>query len=232
MLLNLRDAGDHPTESGAHMRSGVLFRADAPIDLDADAEARLDQLRLNTIIDLRRAKERELRPYTLPTFAGHLMQLSLIGEERRPVNSLNGGLGAFNRWVYAERAETIVAIVRALAEPDALPALIHCTAGKDRTGVVVGLLQAWLGVPDDVIAADYALSAERLHVDDEEAIEKQQLALGVNVRERPDLLEARPEWIVDALAEVRREHGDVAQYLLAHGARPDELERLSARLLQ
>ena len=195
------------------------------------AEARLDALQLKTIIDLRRAKERQLRPYTLRAFSGRFVHISLIGEERRPVNALNGGLGAFNRWVYAERAETIIEIVRALAEPDALPALIHCTAGKDRTGLVAGLVQGWLGVPDELIAADYALSAERLHADDDEAIEKQEIALGVNVRERPDLLEARPEWIVDALVDVRREHGTVGAYLLAHGARPEELERLRQELL-
>ena len=62
-------------------------------------------------------------------------------------------------------------------------------------------------MPDDAIAADYALSAELLHADDDEAIAKQEDALGVNVRERPDLLEARPEWIVDALDEVRATHG-------------------------
>jgi protein-tyrosine phosphatase len=232
VLLNLRDVGGHLTVSGACIRTGLLYRADAPIDLDANAEARLDALRLNTIVDLRRAKERELRPYELPTLTGRYVHISLVGEERRPVNALTGGLASFNRWVYAERAETIVEITRALAEPDALPALIHCTAGKDRTGLVVGLLQAWLGVPDDVIAADYALSADRLHADDDEAIEKQQIALGVNVRERPDLLEARPEWIIDALAAVRDEHGGVDAYLLAHGARPEELEPLREKLLR
>ena len=48
------------------------------------------------------------------------------------------------------------------------------------------------------------------------------------MRERPDLLEARPEWILDALDEVRREHGGAEAYLLAHGAPPDDLARLRA----
>jgi protein-tyrosine phosphatase len=231
MLLNLRDAGGHLTQSGERVRAGVLYRGDAPIALDPDAEARVEMLALRTIVDLRRAKERELRPYALRHFDGRFLHISLIGEERRPVNTLHGGLAAFNRWVYAVRGRTIVEILRALAAPDALPALIHCTAGKDRTGLVVGLLQTWLGVADEVIARDYALSAERLHADDDEAIEKQQIALGVNVRDRPDLLEARPEWIVDALDEIRREHGSVDAYLRAHGARPEELKRLREGLI-
>ena len=62
-------------------------------------------------------------------------------------------------------------------------------------------------------------------MDDDEAIAKQEAALGVNVRERPELLEARPEWIVDALDEVRRgTRRRSATYLLAaRRARPSDL---------
>jgi protein-tyrosine phosphatase len=232
MLLNLRDAGGHPTESGGRLREGVLYRGDAPLQDDHDAAEALSALGLRTIVDLRRDIEREKRPYALPAFDGRFVRISLVGDERRPVNALTGGLAQFNRWVYAERGGTIVEIVRALAHDASLPALVHCTAGKDRTGLVVALLQSWLGVADDVVAADYALSAERLHVDDDEAIEKQQIALGVNVRDRPDLLDARPEWMLDALAAVREEHGTVENYLLAQGASPEELARLREALLE
>jgi len=232
MLQNLRDAGGHPTGNGARVRSGLLFRGDAPVRLDDAAQARLAGLGLRTIVDLRRDRERAHWGSEHAWFGGKLVELSLIGEQRRPVNPLNGGLAGFNRWVYETRGETIAEIVGTLAAPGALPALVHCTAGKDRTGLVVALIQSWLGVPEDVIAADYALSAEQLHADDDEAIAKQEEALGVNVRERPDLLEARPEWIVAALAEVRDTHGTPEAYLLAHGAQPDDLARLRSALVE
>jgi protein-tyrosine phosphatase len=232
MLQNLRDIGGHPTRDGEHLRTGLLFRGDAPVNLDDAARARLAGLGLHTVVDLRREREREHWPSELNGFGGRVLKISLIGEQRRPVNPLNGGLAGFNRWVYETRGETIAEIVGALGTPGALPALIHCTAGKDRTGLVVALIQSWLGVADEAIAADYALSAELLHVDTDEAIEKQEEALGVNVRERPDLLEARPEWIVDALEEVRAIHGGAEGYLLAHGARPDDLQRLRAQLVE
>jgi len=231
MLQNLRDTGGHPTRFGEQLRTGLLFRGDAPVNLDEDGRARLAGLGLHTVVDLRRQREREHWPSELNGFGGRVLKLSLIGEQRRPVNPLNGGLAGFNRWVYETRGETIAQIVGVLGAPGALPALIHCTAGKDRTGLVVALIQSWLGVDDDAIAADYALSAELLHADDDEAIAKQEQALGVNVRDRPDLLEARPEWIVDALAEVRATHGTAGEYLLAHGARPEELRRLRASLV-
>jgi protein-tyrosine phosphatase len=232
MLQNLRDAGGHPTRDGERVRTGVLFRGDAPVKLDAAARARLAALGLRTIVDLRRDRERGHWGSEHGWFDGKLVELSLIGEQRRPVNPLNGGLAGFNRWVYETRGETIAEIVGTLAAPRALPALVHCTAGKDRTGLVVALIQSWLDVPDDVVAADYALSAELLHADDDEAIAKQEEALGVSVRERPDLLEARPEWIVDALNDVRRTHGNAEAYLLAHGARVDDLRRLRSELVE
>jgi protein-tyrosine phosphatase len=231
MLQNLRDTGGHPTRHGEQLRTGVLFRGDAPANLDDDARARIAALGLHTVFDLRRDVERGHWPSELNGFDGRVMEISLIGEQRRPVNPLNGGLAGFNRWVYETRGETIAEIVSALGAPLALPALIHCTAGKDRTGLVVALIHSWLGVPDETIAAEYALSAELLHADDDEAIAKQEAALGVTVRERPDLLEARPEWILDAVEEVRREHGSAGEYLLAHGARPEDLRRLRAALV-
>lgn len=232
MLQNLRDTGGEVTRHGERLRTGVLFRGDATIHLDAEGRARLAELGLNTIIDLRRRVEREQRPSELDWFGGRLVEISLIGEEPRPVGPRNGGLAGFNLWLYETRGKAIAQVVAALAAPGALPALVHCSAGKDRTGLVIGLIGSWLGVPDDALAADYARSAELLRADTAEAIDKQQSALGVNVRDRPDLLDARPEWIVDALADLRRRHGGEEAYLLAHGARPDDLRRLRSALVE
>ncbi|MEA2312519.1 MAG: protein-tyrosine phosphatase [Solirubrobacteraceae bacterium] len=231
MLQNLRDTGGHLTRHGERLRTGVLFRGDAPIHLDDATRARLAALGLTTIIDLRRGVERERRPSELGWFGGRVLEISLVGDERRAVNPLNGGLAGFNHWLYRTRGGAIAEVVAALGSQVALPALVHCSAGKDRTGLLVGLIHSWLGVPDDVVAEDYARSAELLHADTDEAIDKQQVALGVNVRDRPDLLEARPEWIVDALEEVRRTHGGAGDYLIANGAHPDDLGRLRAALV-
>jgi protein-tyrosine phosphatase len=71
-------------------------------------------------------------------------------------------LDGLYRFVIDERGSYVAAAVRHLCAPGALPALVHCSAGKDRTGLIVALVLAAAGVPDDVIAADYALSADAL----------------------------------------------------------------------
>lgn len=229
-MLNLRDTGGHPTHSGGRMRRGVLWRGDAPFDLDGEARRHLSALRLRTIVDLRRPRERERWPYDPGAIAPQNVAVPLI-DDVPTAPSLDGGFGPFNTWVLDARGEALACAVSTLARPGALPALVHCTAGKDRTGILVAVIQAWLGVPDGAIAEDYSRSAELLRVDSAEAIEKQRRALGVDVRKRPELLEARPEWIIEALESVRGGYETLDDYLLAHGARRPDLDRLRGALL-
>jgi protein-tyrosine phosphatase len=229
-VLNLRDVGGHATDSGRSVRSGVLWRGDAPWDVDSDARRHLKKLRLHLIVDLRHARERDRRSYDPHDFARRSASIPLLGDE--PVRiPLDDGFEYFNTWVLQRRGDALGRIVSSLARPDALPALIHCAAGKDRTGVVIALIQAWLGVPDSVIGEDYSLSAERLRADTVEAIERQRLAFSLDVQKHPHLLEARPEWIIGALDWLRSEHGSPTDYLLAHGVRERDLDRLAAALL-
>ena len=230
-MLNLRDTGGHPTHSGGRMRRGVLWRGDAPFDLDCEARRHLSSLKLRMIVDLRRPRERDRWPYDPRAIAPQTVAVPLIEDVSTTAPSLDGGFGPFNTWVLDARGDAVARAVSALAQPGALPALVHCTAGKDRTGIVIALVQAWLGVPDAAIADDYSRSAELLRADSAEAIEKQRRALGVDVRKRPELLEARPEWIIQALDSARRGHDNLDDYLLAHGARRRDLDRLRGALL-
>jgi protein-tyrosine phosphatase len=230
-VRNLRDAGGHLTATAESIRRGVLWRGDAPFGIDPAWSRRVESLRLHTIVDLRSDGERELRPYDTTALASQSIAIPLVGERRPDHITLRDGFGEFNRWVLDARGEQIASVLSALSRPGALPALVHCTAGKDRTGIVVALIHAWLGVPDAIIARDYALSAQLLRVDTDEAIEQQRLALGVDARLRPELLDAKPEWILGALAWLRETHATPERYLIAHGVRAPDLERLRSRLL-
>ncbi|CAO5155757.1 protein-tyrosine phosphatase [Frankia sp. AiPs1] len=126
-----------------------------------------------------------------------------------------------------ERGDRLTAAVLALAAPGALPALVHCSAGKDRTGMVIALVLALLGVPDDTIAADYALTARYLIGEIAEAV-----SVAPNGKRVPEqLMGCPPELIVATLARIRARHGDIPAFLLAHGATPAALDTLREALL-
>ena len=125
-----------------------------------------------------------------------------------------------------DRTENVVEAVRLLGRPDAGPALVHCAAGKDRTGVLVALVLDAVGVERDAVVADYALSAEQV----EAMWRRWTAAAGV---EMPDDLGPhlpRAEVIEAVLARLDEEHGGAAGWLRANGLEADALDRLRARL--
>lgn len=228
-MHNLRDFGGEGLADGATVRTGLVFRGDAP--LGEPALERLRDLRLQTVIDLRTSTEFQQWPNRATEVGAVGEQVPLLEETWPPNLGLRDGFAEFNRWVIEARGPRIASVIRRLSMPGALPALVHCTAGKDRTGIVFAVLGAWLEIPDARIAADYSLSAEMLRADTEEAIEQQRIALGVDVRKRPELLEARPEWILDALHWLRDRYGSPYTYLRVHGVTDAELGRLRGQLV-
>ncbi|ONH60631.1 protein-tyrosine-phosphatase [Frankia sp. CcI49] len=129
------------------------------------------------------------------------------------------------------RGDRLTAAVLALAEPGALPGIVHCSAGKDRTGMVVAMVLDLCGVPDETIAADFALTARYLR---EEAIAavRQLAGAGDGAGGLPtNVMACPPQLILDTLERIRARHGDVRGYLLAHGATPQALDRLVEALL-
>jgi protein-tyrosine phosphatase len=119
-----------------------------------------------------------------------------------------------------------------LAGPGALPGLVHCTAGKDRTGLVTALILEVIGVPDEVIAADYALShASSLAPGTARQIARIQAVSSVGRWLDLGALGSPPKVIHTALAHVRARSGTVADYLLANGLTRGDLASLRAALI-
>jgi protein-tyrosine phosphatase len=108
--------------------------------------------------------------------------------------------------------------------------LVHCAAGKDRTGLISALLLGLVGVPAVTIAADYALTAELLRPRDQEWLEH-----GPGERAEREALAARfaptTEVMLEVLDGLDRRHGGVEGYLAAAGVSPADLDRLRDRLL-
>ncbi|MEM6530773.1 MAG: tyrosine-protein phosphatase, partial [Chloroflexota bacterium] len=142
--------------------------------------------------------------------------------------------GAYRQVIIDRNPQVFVQFFRRVADESNLPLVVHCTAGKDRTGVAIALLLDVLGVPDDVIAADYSLSNR--YYDNfvelgEDAI-KSVSRLGLTVENMLPLFTADPETILATLAHVRSTYGSTERYLIdAGGLEPDTIDRVRKIML-
>jgi len=170
-LDNLRDYGDYATAAGGRLRKGHLFRSGHQARMDDADLALLGALNIGTVVDLRRRIERTEQPSRRPPgFDGMVIESDLDERGEAPhITFLKSGDltpesgRRFMTGLYAEMAfapahiETFSACFRALADSDR-PILIHCAAGKDRTGMLAALIHHLLGVGHEDLMEDYLLT--------------------------------------------------------------------------
>ncbi len=169
---NFRDLGGYPVAAGRFVKKGVLFRSDNLAGLSNRDLETCRQLGLKTVYDLRHAYEREISPSSLAAepeprvveIPIHYPPLDRR-ESRRKILEADVEAGHFRQlMIEANRAYALdfrehwSALLRGLAEPSALPAVIHCVEGKDRTGFAVALVLSAVGVPREMVYQDYLLS--------------------------------------------------------------------------
>lgn len=213
---NLRDVGGYPASSGRRTRWRTLLRTDSLDRLPATSQTTLLDLGLRLVIDLRWPHELEDSPSVFR--ASELVRyLSIPLLEDDPTPEL--GLAGTYRHMLDARAPQLVEVVRALLDPGGLPAVIGCAAGKDRTGVTIALILAAVGVPTDVLAGDYALSAELFAAD----VADEHL---VDWRAAPAVVDCPPEYMLAALEHLERRHGGAQALLLRNGLTETDLARL------
>jgi protein-tyrosine phosphatase len=222
---NLRDVGGYPTQAGGTVRWRTLFRSDGLHRLDEHGVAWLAGLDLRTIVDLRADIEVEQAPSAVAGLPARVVRTPMVRDlSVLPVSDLS----SIYRYMVEECGDSIAAAVRQLCAPGALPALVHCSAGKDRTGIVMALVLATVGVPDEIIGADYALSSVYLDPDSTAVIGRLK-ASGLSVNY--ELLASPPVLILDVLAWARAAGGgSVGGYLARHGVGVSDLAALRSAL--
>ncbi|HXP19041.1 MAG TPA: tyrosine-protein phosphatase [Streptosporangiaceae bacterium] len=230
-MLNLRDVGGYPVAGGGVIAWRTLLRSDAPRLIDDGALDVLAGLNLRTVVDLRTSAEAQIAPSPLDGLADRgttTAHVSLIGED---MTVLPADLAAIYQFIVDSHGAAIGAAIRFLARPGALPGLVHCAAGKDRTGIVVALALACAGVPDRFIAADYALSSLYLDLWRTPAIGRVRQNSGMDDRLTMALMVCPPELILGVLARARQRGGTIEGYLAGHGVTSADVGMLRAALV-
>jgi protein-tyrosine phosphatase len=228
--LNFRDTGGYPLAGGGFTGWRKLLRSDGLHRLGPGGAEALAALRLRTVLDLRTSAEAHFAPGPLDELAGQgalTMHISLLGED---LDALPAELGEIYAYVVDQRGSAIAAAIRTLARPGGLPALVHCMAGKDRTGIVVAFALAVAGVPDQVVAADYALSSLCLDPLDTPTIGRLREGTGLGDRLTEALLASPPALITRTLERARRHGGSIDGYLIGQGVPSAELAALRSAL--
>jgi len=217
---NLRDVGGYEAGPGRETRWETLFRSDSLDKLPASSQSTIADLGIRLVIDLRHRAEVESWPsvFRASPSVGYVRApifedppdpaLTIVGVYRQMLDEHGGG---------------IAAAVRAIVQPGALPAIIGCAAGVDRTGVTIAVILSAVGVPPEVIASDYALSVASYAFDAPES--------GLDDwRAGPVDIDAAPETMAATLDYLDRRYGGGRGFLIERGLTDDEVDRLAELL--
>jgi protein-tyrosine phosphatase len=234
--FNFRDLGGYATADGHRTRWRRLFRADGLSRLTENDLDALAALGIVTVIDLRTVLEADTQGRFPDNVAGvtyrHLpLTDTLPGEEETPDWDSAAFVSARYLGMLSEGTETVTAAVRLLADPAAQPAVFHCSVGKDRTGVLSALVLGFLGVPDETIVADYALSYDNMLRILANLQERYPEAADIVERYRPVILSAEPASMAGFVAGVRATYGSF-EALAASLGLVAEVEALRGQLLE
>ena len=231
--LNARDLGGYPTGDGGQTRWGAVVRSDSLAELTAAGRQDLLDYGVRSMVDLRMPDEIAAHPNPFATPDAHGVRYANVSfidpaapppEEAaaRMADDYKGMLRRFSRGV----AEVMAAIAN--APPGGV--LVHCAAGKDRTGLVAALLLGLVGVAPETIAADYALTAECLRPRE---LEWLQHGPGDRAEREARLRAWAPtaEVMLEVLDHLDERYGGVEAYLRHAGVSDEDLARLRTRLL-
>jgi protein-tyrosine phosphatase len=252
---NLREIGGYPTISGKKIRSGMIYRSEALVFPGvASRSARYSDehkhayrsLGLKTIVDLRGEREAAAMPSAWPYATGaNLIALPMEaggeGDATVIMKLLREGkirsfdvedVARFYSKMVRAQALTIGKAIGSLSSDGRLPALLHCAAGKDRTGIVIAMLLEMLGIPRDTVVADYAMT-EVLRPNRVFEYRDVLDPLGVDLEAVRALFDAPAEAMKATLDGIDSEFGTVDRFLVnACAMSLEQLNRLRVSLLE
>jgi protein-tyrosine phosphatase len=246
---NFRDLGGYATVDGQHIKEGLLYRSDHLKKVSTEDVEAVAALGIKRVYDLRSEKEREKDPPTLPKIGSlevvhlpiyyapldpALTRRKILRGEVEEGDFHQAMIESYRAYALDYRAQWSTLIID-LSDPSGLPALFHCTHGKDRTGVAVAITLRALGVPQETVMEDYLLSNKFW---ESEASRLSCFASCASFFRTPRnevraLLEVRPEYLDASFTAIDERYGSFDNYL-DQGLGIDEqtLQRLRTVLLE
>jgi protein-tyrosine phosphatase len=221
-LANARDLGGLPVKEG-RIREGALIRSESLTRLE-DPDV-LRDAGVSLIVDLRRPGE-SVEPHP---FTDDGIYVNLPVEDPADVKDVDSTMGALYLAMLDARPDLFATALGSMADAAPGAVLVHCAAGKDRTGLVVALALGVAGADRETIAADYAVTGERLAP----YVEKY-LATIEDERQREFWRghQATPTaFMLDVLDHLDEEYGGVPPYLRKGGMSDEQLSALRERLV-
>jgi protein-tyrosine phosphatase len=232
---NFRDLGGYQTNSGRELKWGMVYRTGVLSYFTPNDEPHLSQLGVRAICDLRRLEEREREPTRWPD--GATQHLSWDDGSSPPTirvltaNHPYTAAGMHNVMIDLYRAlpdwmgPRVHGMFKRIARGD-VPVLVHCAAGKDRTGIAIALLLRVLDVPHQTIIDDYLLTNTAGNLE-EFILTRHEAHLGVAIANHPLLalpedirriiFAAHADYLQAAFEQIESEHGGIDAYLDRYG---------------
>jgi len=229
---NFRDLGGYPTNDGRHTRWRTLFRADGLYRLTPDDANIVMNLGVRTVVDLRtnnEVRERGTFPVNDHDVAYHHLPIidATWGETQTP--EFDDEV-EFLVWAYremlAEAAPRFADAINLLSQQTVLPAVFHCAAGKDRTGILAALVLGVLGVDESIIAADYGLTRSATTRLRAWARQHQPELADLYDRMPPRFTAADPRAMAIILNDITIRYGSVRNYVREIGVSDDAVRAL------
>lgn len=227
--MNFRDVGGLPA-GGTRTRSGILFRSGNLARLGDAGRSAMSGLGIRRVIDLRDDDEVRHAPSLLDGLALEVQRVPLFLGSVTSFFEEDLSLDELYRRLLEDSAEGVVEVVRGIVSDQ--PVLVHCTVGKDRTGVTVALALAAAGVGADAVVDDYARTESLLPARRNREVVSWLRAQHPDAVHLEDLATRSPAPVMRAALErVDARWGSAADYLRAHGLGDDEIVELRRVLL-
>jgi protein-tyrosine phosphatase len=229
---NLRDVGGYNTRDGATVVRGLVYRSDTFHPMSAEDIAKLKRLGLKNVYDLRTSTEVKVKPDQLPSGVQyHLLnvladaksaapaQLEALMHQPKKANAALGGgkiealfIEGYREFVSLPSArQSYRTLFQSLADPQTLPAVFHCTTGKDRTGWAAAALLTLLGVPPETVMADFMRSNDNTLPQFKHAIDS--FAAAGGDRDIPvAIFGVKRAYLEASFNEMRKHYGTIENY--------------------